>query len=123
MAMQLFIGEAAGTWCSGYHVLPQRIPKVTRGGVMPQAVNTYNGTAKSWVLGADPGKQVSKPARWVQTSTPGFGLIVKVSASGSKANGSRVRTQFSWVQRIDSILLGPPSKPNSLGSSVITQFS
>jgi len=40
MAMQLFIAEAAGTWCSGYHALPQRIPKATSGGVMPQAVNT-----------------------------------------------------------------------------------
>jgi len=36
--------------------------------------------------------------------------------TGTKGNGSVVKTQDQWVMRKDPILLGPPSRPKVLGS-------
>jgi len=69
-------------------------------------------------LAADPSERVFRTARL------GSGPI----GNGPKANGSRIRTQFSWVMRQDPLVMDPRlmslvSGPNSLGFSIMTQCS
>jgi hypothetical protein len=69
-------------------------------------------------LAADPSERVFRTARL------GSGPI----GNGPKANGSRVRTQFSWVIHQDPLVMNPRlmslvSEPNSLVLCVMTQLS